>query len=149
MGGRVLAEIPSPGEYRVPKRDTELCQTLLGLTAPWEVTAVDMTQPSASRLRGEVVVTVRRRPDNPVTCPGCGYVAPRYDSRPRRRRHLNPMQWKTFITADVPRVHCPQGGVKHARDGLKACRITAIAEQMMSLVDSDFASFFGEAVAST
>ena len=93
-------------------RDTELYQTLLGLNAPWEVTAVTMTQPSAGRPLGEIDVTVRWQPGTPLVCPSCGGVAPGYDSRPRRWRHLNTMQWKTFITADVPRANCPKCGVK-------------------------------------
>lgn len=96
-------------------RDTELYQTLLGLTPPWEVAAVNITQATADRSLGEIAVTVRWRADAPLVCPGCGQPVSRYDSRPRRWRHLNTMQWKTFITADVPRVNCPQCGVKQLR----------------------------------
>ncbi len=96
-------------------RDTELYQTLLGLTPPWEVAAVSITQPAADRPLGEVAVTVRWRSDAPLVCPGCGESSTRYDSRPRRWRHLNTLQWKTFITAEVPRVNCPRCGVKQVR----------------------------------
>ncbi len=72
-------------------RDTELYQTLLGLTPPWEVTAVNITQSSAGRPLGEVAVTVRWRANAPFLCPNCGQPAPRYDFRPRRWRHLNTM----------------------------------------------------------
>ncbi len=96
-------------------RDTELYQTLLGLTPPWEVTVVNITQPPADRPLGEIDVTVRWRGDVPLQCPVCGQAAPRYDARPRRWRHLNTLQWKTFITADVPRVDCPRCGVKQVR----------------------------------
>lgn len=96
-------------------RDTELYQTLLGLTAPWEVTAVTITQASADRPLGEVALSVRWRLEAPLVCPSCGQAGPGYDSRPRRWRHLNTMQWKTFITADVPRVNCPKCGVKQVR----------------------------------
>jgi transposase len=96
-------------------RDTELYQTLLGLTPPWGVTAVNITQASADRPLGEIALTVHWRADSPLICPACGSPAPRYDSRPRRWRHLNTMQWKTFITADVPRVNCPRCGVKQVR----------------------------------
>jgi len=96
-------------------RDTELYQTLLGLTPPWEVTAVQITQPAAERALGEIAITVQWRADTPLSCPTCGGTAPRYDSRPRRWRHLNTMQWKTFIAADVPRVNCPKCGVKQVR----------------------------------
>ncbi len=78
---------------------------------------MDITQPSANHPLGEIAVSVRLRADSPPTCPACGQAAPRYDSRPRPRRwrHLNTMQWKTFITADVPRVDCPKCGVKQVR----------------------------------
>jgi transposase len=96
-------------------RDTELYQTLLGLTPPWEVRAVNITPTSVDRPRGEIAVEVGWRVDAPLVCPGCGQPGPRYDSRPRRWRHLNTMQWKTFITAEVPRVNCPKCGVKQVR----------------------------------
>ena len=35
---------------------------------------------------------------------------------------------------------------KHAQEGLKAFRRTATAKQMIPLVESDYSSFFGEAV---
>ena len=96
-------------------RDTELYQTLLGLTPPWEVTAVNITQTAADRPLGEITVAVCWRADAPLACPSCGQAAPRYDARPRRWRHFNTLQWKTFITADVPRVDCPKCGVKQVR----------------------------------
>ncbi|MCK7468151.1 MAG: transposase family protein [Desulfosudis oleivorans] len=96
-------------------RDTELYQTLLGLASPWEVTAVNVTPAPADRPLGEIVLTVHWRADSPLVCPACGSPAPRYDSRPRRWRHLNTMQWKTFITAEVPRVNCLRCGVKQVR----------------------------------
>jgi transposase len=79
------------------------------------VTAVNITQASADRPLGGVALTVQWRADAPLICPGCGQPVPRYDSRPRRWRHLNTMQWKTFITAEVPRVDCPRCGVKQVR----------------------------------
>lgn len=96
-------------------RDTELYETLLGLTAPWEVASVAVTKPSGERPLGEVAVAVRWRAKMPLVCPSCNQQGARYDSRARRWRHLNTMQWKTFITAEVPRVNCPSCGVKQVR----------------------------------
>jgi transposase len=96
-------------------RDTELYEALLGLTAPWEVTSVSITKASPDRPLGEVAVAVRWRAKTPLVCPCCGQQGPRYDSRLRRWRHLNTMQWKTFITAEVPRLNCPKCGVKQVR----------------------------------
>ena len=36
---------------------------------------------------------------------------PRYDSRERRWRHLDTMQYRTILVADVPRVQCDEHGV--------------------------------------
>ena len=96
-------------------RDTELYATLLGLTPPWEVASVSVSIASAERPLGEIAVAVRWRTSAPLTCPECGQQGPRYDRRSRRWRHLNTMQWKTFITAEVPRVNCPTCGVKQVR----------------------------------
>lgn len=96
-------------------RDTELYQMLLGLTPPWEVTAVNLTQAVADHPLGEVAVRVHWRPDVALLCPNCGQAAARYDSRSRRWRHLNTLQWKTFIRAEIPRVDCPTCGVKQVR----------------------------------
>jgi len=96
-------------------RDTELYQTLLGLTAPWEVAAVTVTKASAERPLGEISVAVQWRARAPLVCATCGQGGRGYDSRSRRWRHLNTMQWKTFITAEVPRVNCPTCGVKQVR----------------------------------
>ncbi|EQD31087.1 transposase, IS204/IS1001/IS1096/IS1165 family protein, partial [mine drainage metagenome] len=52
------------------------------------------------------------------------------------------MQWKTFIEADVPRVHCPQCGVKQipvawAEDGSRVTELLeAYAIQVLQAVRS-------------
>src|SRR5215831_16275175 len=90
-------------------RDVELYRALLGLTAPWTVASVDVDLP------GQRVV-VRVDPGaGPYPCAECGTPAPRYDSKPRRWRHLDTMQFTTWIEADVPRVDCRTHGVKQVR----------------------------------
>ncbi len=37
-------------------------------------------------------------------CPTCGEASPGYDTRHRRWRHLDTMQYRTVIEAEVPRV---------------------------------------------
>src|SRR5215467_14546452 len=86
-------------------RDIELSRALLGLTAPWTVGGVDVDM-------------VGQRVDagaGPYPCPECGTPGPRYDSKPRRWRHLDTMQFTTWIEADVPRVDCGTHGVKQVR----------------------------------
>ncbi len=90
-------------------RDVELYRALLGLTAPWTVADVDVD------LKGQrVVVRVEAGP-GPYPCPECGTPTGRYDSKPRRWRHLDTMQFTTWIEADVPRVDCQAHGVKQVR----------------------------------
>ena len=92
-------------------RDIDLYQILLGLTAPWQVTAVEVIKPVPPSHLGEITVGVEYPSGQLLHCPKCEAVVPRHDSRPRRWRHLNTMQWKTFVVADVPRTHCPEHGV--------------------------------------
>ena len=90
-------------------RDIELYRAILGLTAPWTVGSVDLD------VKGQhVVVRVDPGP-GPFPCPECGMPGPRYDSKPRRWRHLDTCQFTTWIEADVPRVDCPTHGVKQLR----------------------------------
>jgi transposase len=90
-------------------RDVELYRGLLGLTAPWTVAGVDVD------LKGQrVVVRVEAGP-GPYPCPECGTPTGRYDSKPRRWRHLDTMQFTTWIEGDVPRVDCATHGVKQLR----------------------------------
>jgi transposase len=51
----------------------------------------------------------------PFACPECGTAGPRYDRKPRRWRHLDTMQFTTWIEADVPRVGCATHGVRQIR----------------------------------
>lgn len=90
-------------------RDVELYRALLGLTAPWTVAGVDVD------LKGQQVVVRVEAGPGPYPCPECGTPTTRYDSKPRRWRHLDTMQFTTWIEAEVPRVACPTHGVKQLR----------------------------------
>lgn len=87
-------------------KDTELYARILGLQTPWSVTdvALDSTQHA-------VTVFVSSDADWQWCCPQCGRAAPRYDKRTRQWRHLDTMQFKTLLEAEVPRVRCPEHGV--------------------------------------
>lgn len=50
-----------------------------------------------------------------TTCPECGETCGRYDTRTRTWRHLDTMQYRTLLTADVPRVKCSEHGVKQVK----------------------------------
>ena len=54
-----------------------------------------------------------------------------YDSVTRRWRHLDSCQFKTILEADLPRVECPDHGVKTIQPpwALKGSRFTALFER--------------------
>jgi len=90
-------------------RDVELYRAILGLTPPWTVVSVELD------VAGQQVVVQVDAGDGPFACPECGAAGPRYDRKPRRWRHLDTMQFTTWITADVPRVECATHGVRQVR----------------------------------
>ena len=87
-------------------RDTEFYTELLGLSSPWEVTSVTLDTE-----KEEVHIWIRYG-SGQACCPECGNVYPIYDHRkPRRWRHLDTCQMKTWLVCSVPRVSCPEHGV--------------------------------------
>jgi len=55
----------------------------------------------------------RLSPDAAFECPVCGKPAPRYDRRELRTwRHLDTMQFKTYLIASLPRVECKEHGIQ-------------------------------------
>ncbi|MDA3934098.1 MAG: ISL3 family transposase [Gammaproteobacteria bacterium] len=85
--------------------DRELYRQILGIESPWQVTDVEVDLPG-----GGVTVNIKRSGDD-LACPQCGQIAPGYDSRERRWRHLDTCQYKTWLVAQVPRVKCSEHGV--------------------------------------
>ncbi|EDM74265.1 transposase [Plesiocystis pacifica SIR-1] len=91
-------------------RDRDLYAKLLGIEDPWYVRDVD------PRLEaGEVEIFISRDERAELPCPVCGAAAGRYDTRTRTWRHLDTMQYKTLLTAEVPRVKCAEHGVKQLK----------------------------------
>jgi transposase len=92
----------------MPMRDTELYQRLLGLHDPWSVTNVELDADA-----GRVDVWVEDRSGAKWSCPECGKKASVYDhSEERVWRHLNTCQFGTYIHGRLPRVNCPEHGVR-------------------------------------
>ena len=114
MGKGVLGLHQAPPQASM----VPLCVTLNCTKSSWDYQRRGESRqwryklPQAIRRLSEIPVRVGWPPDVPLHCPECEAVVPGYDTRPRRWRHLNTMQWKTFIEADVPRVNCPKCGVK-------------------------------------
>ena len=88
-------------------RDKDLYATILGITAPWLVRDVDLRAEAQ-----EVEVFIEYDATQELACPECGTAAVRHDARRRTWRHLDTCQYRTTLTAEVPRVKCPKHGVR-------------------------------------
>ncbi len=88
-------------------RDIELYTKVLGIAAPWKIVDAKLNVAAQS---AEVVVVH----DGAANCSVCGEPTSKYDTRPRRWRHLDFCQYELFVVADVPRVDCEKHGVKQS-----------------------------------
>src|SRR5579875_654295 len=89
-------------------QDLVLFQAALGLSAPWEVSSVEFDR-DAKRL--DLRVDFSRGAT--FCCPECdrsGLGA--YDTEEKTWRHMDFWQHQTYLTARVPRVECPEHGVR-------------------------------------
>lgn len=92
-------------------QDTELYRRMLGLETPWTVERVELDMKEQ-----RVDVHAMHVQGVQWPCPDCGAALPLYDhSEERTWRHLDSMQFKTFLHARVPRVKCEEHGVKQVR----------------------------------
>ena len=112
-------------------QDTKLYQRLLGIHRPWQVDGVDIDVKNVRE--GSVTVSVSHDRSVPLQCPECGTDCPGYDTRERRWRHLDTMQYRTVLVAQVPRVRCPTHDVRQvdvpwAEEG---SRFTALFEMLV------------------
>jgi transposase len=109
-------------------RDVELYRHLLGLQPPWTVTRVEL---ALSEQR--VDVWVGHAEGVPFPCPECGGRLPLYDhAEPRVWRHLDSCQFLTYVHAHIPRVQCPEHGVRQVEIpwALPRSRFTTLFECM-------------------
>ena len=80
---------------------------LLGLVAPWVVSRVHL---NVEQLRLDIFVEYDQHTG---ICPECGETCRVYDRSPQRVwRHLDTMQFETYLHCDPPRCECAQHGVK-------------------------------------
>ena len=77
----------------------------LGITPPWEVTAVAFSKES-----NRLDITIDFQRGATFACPVCGSPAPAYDTTEKEWRHLNFFQYEAYLHARVPRVNCPNEG---------------------------------------
>ena len=80
---------------------------LIGLEPPWRVSRVEV-----SHTDQEVEIFVVRGSRPQLRCPECDRPCGGYDARERRWRHLDTMQYRTFVVAEVPRVRCEEHGIR-------------------------------------
>ena len=89
-------------------RDTEFYEQVLGLSHPWNVQQIDLDLEG-----GCVNLQLEHEPGTRWECPECGRELSCYDhSAQRQWRHLDTCQLKTFVQASLPRVRCPEHGVR-------------------------------------
>jgi len=93
--------------YGICMQDIELYKRMLGITAPWVVSDVQLELKQRT-----VTIVVGYDHSIPVACPVCGGQATVYDHQQRKWRHLDTMQLKTIIECEVPRARCEEHGVK-------------------------------------
>ena len=90
------------------QQDILLFQVALGIVEPWKVIdyKLDLTN-------NQLDIQVDFDRGSFFSCPVCGKKdCKAYDTEERVWRHLNFFQYKTFIQARVPRVDCPEHGIK-------------------------------------
>ena len=109
-------------------QDRELYQQILGLHSPWSVGAIQLDVQ-----RRRVGVVVEHPEGTRFECPECGCSLACYDHVPEREwRHLDTMQFQTILKARVPRVNCPEHGVKqvHVPWAEKGSHLTLLFERL-------------------
>ena len=86
---------------------TDFSSLVLGLTGSWFVSNVSVDIDSFD-------ISIRVEEGGDLVCPKCGVSCSIYDhSDERSWRHLDTMQYRTFVVCRVPRVKCPEHGVMH------------------------------------
>ena len=88
--------------------DTELYTKILGIRPPWYIRAVRVTEKDQ-----RIDITVDHEQGIRARCPVCRKFYGLYDHSPERiYRHLNTCQMQTYIHVRLPRVKCPEHGIK-------------------------------------
>jgi transposase len=80
---------------------------LLGIHSPWQISHVDL------KMQEQRVDIEIEYADDEGPCPECGTICPKHDERKRRSwRHLDTMQFATYLHCELPRVRCKEHGAK-------------------------------------
>lgn len=87
-------------------KDTRLFEQILEISLPWYVKEVNLNKESK-----ELRVEISYR-ETIWACPECRRPMHIHEYNDRRWRHLDSCQFKTIITAKIPRVQCPTHGTQ-------------------------------------
>jgi len=80
---------------------------LLGVEAPWQISIVDL---KIQEQRVDIEIEYR---DDVGPCPTCDAISPKHDDRTQRTwRHLDTIQFATYLHCELPRVRWPAHGAK-------------------------------------
>ncbi len=92
-------------------RDIDFMARLLELDDPWRVDHVSLTPKDKC-----LDVSLEHQRSAAFGCPSCGQLRPLYDHLPSRSwRHLDHGEHLTWLHARVPRVSCPDHGVRQVQ----------------------------------
>ncbi len=81
---------------------------ILGLKKPWDILNIDLDTENK-----RLTIDIHTSKGAKLPCPICNKLCSKEDSPSKRKwRHLDTMQFETIITCKVPRVRCPDHGVK-------------------------------------
>ncbi len=78
-----------------------------GIESPWEISRMT-TNHTAKEVEIHVICTDA----SVLRCSKCDQVCPVYDRRPRRWRHLDTGEYRTFVVTEIARVQCSDHGVR-------------------------------------
>ena len=90
-------------------QSSDIYAQVLGLKEAWSVSSVDL-----DARQEEVRVSIEVRQGARLPCPECKTDCGVHDRRERKWRHLDTCEYRTVIIAQVPRVRCPEHGVRQA-----------------------------------
>ena len=81
----------------------------IGIQPPWQLVDQHLDTSTAPH---ELHLQMAADRGARFPCPECGVACPAHDFTEKRWRHLNFFQQHCYITASVPRVRCPEHGVR-------------------------------------
>ena len=101
----------------------------LGIKPPWEITGQIL---DTGKVPHELQFTIGASRGSEFPCPEYGKLCKAHDYKKMTWRHLNFFQHHCYITAPVPRVRCPEHGVKRIKVpwARKRIKFTLLFEQV-------------------